>query len=55
MAHSDEDRNDFLRKRGFSKAETGKIIETVMREEGRPSSKRFVRRLASARRRASST
>lgn len=36
VARSDEDRNDFLRKRGFSKAETGKIIETVMREEGRP-------------------
>jgi hypothetical protein len=25
-----------LRKRGFSKAETGKIIETVLQEEGRP-------------------
>ncbi|MDF2142937.1 DUF932 domain-containing protein [Paenirhodobacter sp. CAU 1674] len=36
VARSDEDRNDFLRKCGFSKAETGKIIETVMREEGRP-------------------
>ncbi len=36
VARSDEDRNDFLRKRGFSKAETGKIVETVLAEEGRP-------------------
>jgi hypothetical protein len=36
VARSDEDRTDFLRKRGFSKAETGKIIETVLAEEGRP-------------------
>ncbi|TIS55282.1 MAG: DUF932 domain-containing protein [Mesorhizobium sp.] len=34
-ARSDEDRTDFLRKRGFSKAETTKIIETVLAEEGR--------------------
>ena len=33
---SDEDRADFLRKRGFSKAESGKIVETVLAEEGRP-------------------
>ena len=26
----------FLRARGFSKAETGKIIDTVLAEEGRP-------------------
>ena len=26
----------FLRKRGFSKSETAKIIETVLHEEGRP-------------------
>ena len=32
VAHSDEDRTDFLRKRGFSKAETGKIVETVLAE-----------------------
>jgi hypothetical protein len=36
VARTDEDRSDFLRRRGFSKAETGKIIETVLAEEGRP-------------------
>ncbi|WP_299959407.1 DUF932 domain-containing protein [uncultured Roseobacter sp.] len=36
VARSDEDRADFLRKRGFSKAETGKIVETVLAEEGHP-------------------
>jgi len=36
VARNDEDRNDFLRKRGFSKSETTKIIETVLQEEGRP-------------------
>ena len=36
VARSDEDRSDFLRRRGFSKAETGKIIDTVLAEEGRP-------------------
>lgn len=36
VARNDEDRETFLRKRGFSKAETGKIIEAVMQEEGRP-------------------
>ncbi|MGB0497285.1 MAG: DUF932 domain-containing protein [Rubricella sp.] len=36
VARSDEDRADFLRKSGFSKAETGKIVETVLAEEGRP-------------------
>ena len=36
VARSDEDRDDFLRKRGFSKAESGKIIEKVLMEEGRP-------------------
>ena len=35
-ARSDEDRTDFLRRSGFSKAETGKIIDTVLAEEGRP-------------------
>ncbi|MFU0504865.1 DUF932 domain-containing protein [Pseudaminobacter sp. NGMCC 1.201702] len=35
VARNDEDRDSFLRRRGFSKAETGKIIETVLREEGR--------------------
>ncbi|NOG70845.1 DUF932 domain-containing protein [Roseicella sp. DB1501] len=36
VAKSDEDRIEFLRRRGFSKAETGKIIDTVLAEEGRP-------------------
>ena len=36
VARSDEDRTDFLRRRGFSKAETGKIIDRVLAEEGRP-------------------
>ena len=36
VARSDADRADFLRKRGFSKAESGKIIEKVLMEEGRP-------------------
>jgi hypothetical protein len=36
VARSDEDRGDFLRRRGFSKAETGKIIDAVLAEEGRP-------------------
>ena len=36
VARNDEDRDGFLRKRGFSKSETAKIIETVLQEEGRP-------------------
>jgi hypothetical protein len=36
VARDDEDRQSFLRKRGFSKAETTKIIDTVLLEEGRP-------------------
>jgi hypothetical protein len=36
VARTDEDRDDFLRKRGFSKAESGKIIEKVLIEENRP-------------------
>lgn len=36
VASTNEDRTDFLRRRGFSKAETGKIIDTVLAEEGRP-------------------
>lgn len=35
VARTDEDRSEFLRKRGFSKAETAKIIDTVLNEEGR--------------------
>ena len=34
VARNDEDLQSFLRKRGFSKAETTKIIETVLAEEG---------------------
>ena len=36
VASSDDDRSEFLRNRGFSKAETAKIIETVLAEEGHP-------------------
>ncbi len=36
VARSDDDRTDFLRKWGFSKAETARIVETVLVEEGRP-------------------
>jgi Metal binding domain of Ada len=36
VARTDENRDDFLRKRGFSKTESGKIIEKVLMEEGRP-------------------
>lgn len=36
VARTDEDRHDFLRKRGFSKAETAKVIATVLDEEGHP-------------------
>ena len=36
VARSDDDREEFLRKRGFSKAETAKVIETVLAEEGHP-------------------
>ncbi|MEK8094965.1 DUF932 domain-containing protein [Methylocystis sp. IM3] len=35
VARNDDDRAEFLRKRGFSKAETAKIIGTVLAEEGR--------------------
>jgi hypothetical protein len=35
VARTDDDRSVFLRKRGFSKAETATIIETVLAEEGR--------------------
>ncbi len=36
VARTDEDRQDFLRKRGFSRAESARIVETVLAEEGRP-------------------
>ena len=35
VARSDEERTDFLRKRGFNKVEAAKVIETVLAEEGR--------------------
>ena len=41
VARSDEDRTDFLRKRGFGKTETAKIIDTVLAEEGRPPESAF--------------
>lgn len=36
VARTDEDRTDFLRRRGFSKADTGRITDTVLAEEGHP-------------------
>ena len=36
VARDDDDRTAFLRKRGFSKGETTKIIDTVLMEEGHP-------------------
>ena len=36
VARTDEDRSEFLRRRGFSKGDTAKIIETVLVEEGHP-------------------
>jgi hypothetical protein len=35
VARTDEERTEFLRKRGFSKSETAKVIETVLVEDGR--------------------
>ncbi|MBL8598964.1 MAG: DUF932 domain-containing protein [Devosia sp.] len=34
VARTDDDRTEFLRKRGFSKTETAKIVEIVLAEEG---------------------
>ncbi|CAN5496361.1 hypothetical protein BH10PSE12_BH10PSE12_07880 [soil metagenome] len=36
VARSDDDRTTFLRNRGFSKADTGKVIAAVLDEEGHP-------------------
>ncbi|GLR68659.1 hypothetical protein GCM10010909_33410 [Acidocella aquatica] len=36
VARKDEDREAFLRKRGFSKSETTKVINAVLSEEGHP-------------------
>lgn len=41
VARTDEDRLTFLRGQGFSKAETGKIIATVLAEEGHPPASLF--------------
>lgn len=35
VARTDDERTDFLRKRGLSKTESAKVIETVLAEEGR--------------------
>jgi len=36
VARTDEDRSTFLRNRGFSKGDTGRVIATVLAEEGHP-------------------
>ena len=36
VARTDDDRQNFLRKRGFSKGDTDRIIATVLEEEGHP-------------------
>lgn len=41
VARSDDDRTDFLRRRGFSGAQTARIIDTVLAEEGRKPSSVF--------------
>jgi hypothetical protein len=41
VARTDEDRTEFLRRRGFSKSETAKIIDTVLQDEGRPAASIF--------------
>jgi hypothetical protein len=41
VARTDEDREIFLRRRGFGKAETAKIIATVLEEEGHPAESLF--------------
>jgi hypothetical protein len=41
VARTDDDRTEFLRKRGFSKTETGKIMDVVLNEEGYPASSIF--------------
>ena len=38
---SDEDRDSFLRKNGFSKTDTAKIIQSVIAEEGHPPASLF--------------
>ena len=41
VARSDEERQAFLRQRGFSRPETARVIATVLREEGRPAESLF--------------
>ena len=41
VAHSDDDRHEFLCRRGFSRGETAKIIDTVLSEEGHAPSSVF--------------
>jgi len=41
VARTDEDRQSFLRKRGFSKGDTDRIIATVLDEEGHPAASIF--------------
>lgn len=41
VAKTDDDRSDFLRRRGFSRPETAKIIDTVLAEEGHPPASLF--------------
>ncbi|WP_204304620.1 hypothetical protein, partial [Klebsiella variicola] len=41
VARTDDERTDFLRKRGLSKSETAKVIETVLSEEGRKPESKF--------------
>ena len=41
VAQSNDDRSDFLRKRGFSKSDTAQIIDRVLIEEGHPPSSVF--------------
>ncbi len=36
VARTDEDREDFLRRRGFTKSDTNRVIQTVLAEEGHP-------------------
>ena len=47
VARSDEDRETFLRMRGFAKGETAEIIATVLGEEGHPPAHERVRLRAS--------
>ena len=41
VARTDDDRQSFLRKRGFSKTDTDRVIATVLEEEGHPPSSIF--------------